>query len=283
MILGTALLTVLLAAPLAAGEDARSLHVTVTDDKGAPVSGLSADEVAVVENGVARVVLEVAPAPAPTLLVFILDTSLATRASLKLNVAPAASAFIQALPEGLACSLWTTGDRPTKVVDFTTDRGAVLRALERVFPIGGNTLLDALPEATADVKKREGERSVVVALTGLNPELSHRDRWQSVDDAENNADLFMALSFDEGGADFEDRQKYDYVLQTLADRSGGRYETVLSPMAVETGLRRLVAEVKSQFRLTYEPLPDVKDKGRKIEVKVARPGVKVRVHKGKPD
>jgi len=283
MILATAVLTALLAASGAAAEDTRTLRVTVTDEKGAPVVGLTAEEVAVVENGTARVVLEVAPEPAPTLLVFILDTSLATRAALKLNVAPAATAFIQAMPEGLTYALWTTGERPTKVVDFTTDRAAVVRALERVFPIGGNTMLDALPEATADVKKREGERSVVVALTGLNPEFSHRDRWQSVDDADKNADMFMGLSFDEGGAGLDDRQKYDYTLQTLADRTGGRYETVLSPMAVDTGLKRLVTEVKSQYRLTYEPLADVKDKDRKIEVKVARPGVKVRLRKGKRD
>jgi len=36
------------------------------------------------------------------------------------------------LPEGSRYALWTTGDRPTKVVDFTEDRAVAGRALKRV-------------------------------------------------------------------------------------------------------------------------------------------------------
>ncbi len=138
-----------------------------------------------------------------------------------------------------------------------------------------------MAEASADLNKKEGERSAVVALTGINLDLSHRDKWRSLEEAEKKAGLFLAVSYDEGQADFEDRQKYDYVLRGLSEKSGGRYETVLSPMAASQAMAKLLEDLKSQYRLKYVSAPDLKDKDRKVEVKVARPGVKVRVGRSK--
>jgi len=277
---GAWLLGVLLAAA-PADEESRTIRVTIVDEAGRPVAGLDPSEVAVVENGVARVVLGITPEDRPMNLALIVDTSMATRAALKLSVAPGLSEFVAGLPAGANLALWTTGDRPIKALDYTVDRSAAQRAVARLFPIGGNTLLDALVEASAELKKKEGERSVVVAVTGLDPDFSHRDRWQSLDQAEKNAELFLAVAYDEGGTDFEDRQKYDFVLAGLADRSGGRYETVLTAMAVAGALQKVLAEIKGQYRLTYAAGPEVKEKNRKLEVKVARPGIKTRLAKGK--
>ncbi len=46
-------------------------------------------------------------------------------------------------------------------------------------------------------------------------------------------------------------------------------------MGLDAALRRLNAQLRAQYRLSYATLPELKN--RKIEVKVARPGVKVRV------
>lgn len=265
-----------------AQEDNRTIRVTVTSDDGKPVSSLDAAEVAVLENGAARVVVEVTPEDRPLTLALIVDNSEATRSALKLSVAPALSSFVQALPANTTIAIWTTGDRPQKVLDYTEDRGAAQRAIARLNPIGGNTFLDALIEASKDLsKKKEGERTAVVAVTGFDPELSYRDRYQVVDDAAKNADFFSSVAYDESRVNFEDRQSYDYVLGGLADRTGGLYQTVLTPMAVEGALQKLLADLKSQYRLTYVPGADIKEKDRKLEVKVARPGTKTRFKKGK--
>jgi VWFA-related protein len=287
--MGTLLLSTLLAAqaPAAAPEEVRAFVATVTSDKGGAVTGLGANDVAILENGVARDLVSIDADERPVTLAFIIDTSEATRAALRLNLVEAATIFLKGLPEGSTFAIWSTGDRPTKVLDYTSDRVAAQKALARLFPRGGNTLLDAVAEASADLKKqgekekKEGERSVVVALTGLTPELSNRDKWRAVEEAEKKAPFFMAVSYEEGDADFEDRQKYDYVLSTLSQQSGGRYETVLSPMAVSASMGKLLDDLKSQYRVRYVSAPDLKDKDRKMEVKVARPGVKVRVGRSK--
>lgn len=281
--MGTLLLSALLAAqaPDAAPEEVRAVVATVTSEKGGPVTGLEADEVAILENGVARDLVSIVADERPVTLAFIIDTSETTRAALRLNLVGAATAFLQGLPDGSTFSVWSTGDRPVKVVDYTSDRVDAQKALTRLFPRGGNTLLDAVPEAAADLSKKEGERAAVVVLTGLSPDLSHRDKYRSLEEAGKKGGLFLAVSYEEGGADFEDRQKYDFVLGGLARQSGGRYETVLSPMAVSGAMGKLLDDLKNQYRLKYVGTPDLKDKDRKLEVKISRPGVKVRVGRSK--
>jgi hypothetical protein len=42
-------------------------------------------------------------------------------------------------------------------------------------------------------------------------------------------------------------------------------------------LDSFAGELGSQYRITYESVAGLKDKDRKVEVKVARPGAKVRI------
>jgi hypothetical protein len=109
----------------------------------------------------------------------------------------------------------------------------------------------------------------------VGPAFSSRDRYRVVEAAQKNVDLFMAVLIEEGQTDFDNRSSYDFVLSGLTKKTGGQYETTLSAMGLDSSLRKLGAQVRSQYRLSYASLPEMKS--RKIEVKVARPGVKVRV------
>ncbi len=137
----------------------RTVTVVATDAKGAPVRGLTAADAVVLENGVAREVVELSLDSRPLTLAILVDTSAPMATPFRLTVAGAVAQFLNRLPEGTRFAIWTTGDRPSKVADFGTDPAQASRALARAFPTGGNTLLDALVEASQDLSKREGERS----------------------------------------------------------------------------------------------------------------------------
>ncbi len=263
------------------GAQVRSLLVTITDQKGAPLEGLAPEEVVVVENGLARDVVGLSPDRRPLTTLALVDSSEVMGSDLRLNVLDPLLAFLRGLPEGSKYALWTTGDRPTKLVDYTSDVGEAAQALKRVAPQGGNTLLDALVEASVDLKQSEGERLAVVAVTKIGIEFSSRDRYRVVDEALAHAPLFMAVQIDEGAESFEDRTKYDYALGELTRRTGGVYETVISSMGVGPGLQKVAAAIKGQYRLRYATLPEIKN--RKLEVKVSRPGARVRIGLGTPD
>src|SRR5262245_14417982 len=88
----------------------RTVSVTVTDEKGAAVGGLAREDVAVVENGVARDVVSFSLDKRPLTVAFLLDTSAAIRTSYRLHVVAAVTAFLSGLPEGSQFALWTVGD-----------------------------------------------------------------------------------------------------------------------------------------------------------------------------
>jgi VWFA-related protein len=273
-----AMLTLLLAqAPPADAADAetKTVSVTVTDDKGNPVEGLSREDVALLENGVARDVVSLTLDRRPLTLAFLLDTSEAVASSLRLHLIDAVVGFLRQLPDGSRYALWTTGDRPMKLVDFTTEADAVRNALRRVAPQGGTTMLDAIVEASEDLKKKEGERFAVVAVTGVGPEFSSRSKEQVVDRLKDDSATFLGLIIEEGATSLENRNTYDYVFDHLARKSGGLFEVTLSAMGAENSLKKMAAHLRSQYQLTYATVADLKP--RKIEVQVARPRTRVRV------
>ncbi len=202
------------AAPATApGTEIRALTVTLLGEKDQEVTDISAADVALAENGVSRDIVSFKPDRRPLSVAIIVDTSLAMGSSYRLNVVDAVVGFVARLPEGARYAVWTTGDRPTKIVDHTDDRQAAGDALRRVAPQGGNMMLDAFAEASVDLKKlsREGDRTVVVAVTGTGPELSYRDKYRAAEEAEKNAELFLSVQIDSGEADFEMRSNLSYV------------------------------------------------------------------------
>src|SRR4051812_13368084 len=156
----------LLAQPTAPAEEPRTVTISVTDDKGLPVESLAAEEIAVVENGAARTLSRLEKDRRPLRLALIVDTSEPVADHYRLQMLDPILRFLSKLPEGTDYAVWTTGDRPTKVVDYGAAKVAATRALQRVFPTGGNTLLDALVEASKDLAVKEAGRSAIVVVTG---------------------------------------------------------------------------------------------------------------------
>ncbi len=251
----------------------------VTGEKGEPVEGLTADEVLVLENGAPRDVTRVERDQRPLTVAILVDSSGPQATSYRLNLVEAVAAFVRQLPEGARYVIWTTGDRPRKVVEVTDDRGGAAAALRKAFPTGGNTVLDALVEAAEDLQQREAERTLIVAVTGVGIGFSNRSRQGVVDEVRRRRVPVMAVQFEERGAEeFEAagsdqvaRTDYDYVLSNLS--RGGVYERPLSAMGVGTALGKVAAALAGSYRATYRT-PDGR-KPEKIEVQVARPGVRV--------
>jgi hypothetical protein len=263
------------APPAAPGTEVRALTVTLLDEKDREVTDVSAADVALVENGVARDITSFKPDRRPLSLAVLVDTSAAVGSAYRLNVVEAVVGLIARLPDGSRYALWTTGDRPTKVLDHTDDRGAAGPALRRVAPQGGNYMLDAFSEASKDLKKlsREGDRTAVVAVSFTGPEFSYLDKYRASEVAEKNAELFLSVQVESGGADFEMRTNLSYVMDRLARGSGGRYDLVLSAMGTDAALRKVSAHLRSGYRLAYATVSDLKR--RNLDLSIARLGTKV--------
>ena len=264
------------AAPTTApGTEVRALTVTLLDGKDQEVTDVSPSDVALLENGVSRPLVSFRPDRRPLSVAVLVDTSAAVGSAYRLNVVDAITGLIARLPEGSRYALWTTGDRPTKLRDFTDDRGAAAAALKMVAPMGGNYMLDAFDEASRDLRKngREGDRGAVVAVSFMGPEFSSVDKFRAADVAKDNAELFLSVQVEAAeGTDREMLTDVSYVMDRLAHASGGRFDTILSPMGLDGALRKVSAHLRSAYRLLYATVPDLKK--RDLDLRVARKDTK---------
>jgi VWFA-related protein len=283
LILAAALLLLAPPSPAPAADESRSLTVTVTDEKGAPVDGLTAQDVAVLESGAARTLTRVERDERPLRVAVLVDTSEPMGDHYRLQIVDPLLRFLGRLPKGTEFAVWTTGDRPNKVVDYGEGMTAAAKALRRIFPTGGNTLLDALVESSRDLQSKEAARSAIVVVTGTGAGFTNYSKEQVVDIVRPTGATVLAAEIEESSAEASrgqgevSRTDYDYTLANLADGTGGRREILLSAMGTEKVLDSFAGELSSQYRLTYESVAGLKDKDRKVEVKVARPGAKVRI------
>jgi VWFA-related protein len=268
-------------APAAEGET-RTISYSVVDDKDEAVRTLTAEDVAVQEDGVARPLQRLELDPRPLAVAVLLDTSVAMAPHYRLYLVDAVLQFLLRLPEGTRYAIWTTGDRPTKIFDWSDNRAAAAKALRRVVPQGGNTLLDALVEASRDLKNREDARSAIVVVTGMGVGFAGYDRRQVVDELQKQPVTVLGVEVDEdrslptlGASDQTSGLDYDFVLATAAKSSGGARETVLSPMGIEKALKGLAAQLTSRYRLTFAGAAGPRTP--KVDLTVALPGVKVRM------
>jgi VWFA-related protein len=286
--LGTIGMSLLLAAaPIAVDEEVRTLRVSVVDAKGRPVRDLEAHEVAVIENGVARRVTRIAEDSRPLTVALLVDSSAAVADQFRLDLVPALATFLRRLPDGTRVGLWTSGTRPTRAVDWTTETPAVEKALERVMLGGGNTLIDAIDEVLETLVAAEGQRAALVIVTGNGIEFSSRDRPLAVEQEKRRAGIEVdAVQIDvvsqlleapdraDDEAPGERQARYERALAPLTSETGGRHEHVLSSTAVAGALARIAVDLSQGYVLTYASVPGLRT--RKTEVLVSRPKVSIR-------
>lgn len=251
----------------------RTIGFGALTTKGAPVRDLPLDEVAVVENGVAREVVRVEADTRPLALVVIVDDSPVTGAGFRFDIIGAVEAFLKQMPAGTRYSLWLTADRPTRVLEWSEQPSEVGFVLRRAVQRGGNTIIDTLAEASRDLARREGDRTAVVAITATGPEMSQRDKVIAVEQSLANAEMFFAVQVHEGEQDFDSLEAQGYVLDRLTRETGGLFEEALTTMGVRGALDRVASSLVAQHRVTYRTEPDMAK--RKVEVRVARPDLRI--------
>jgi len=266
--------------------DVRTLDVWVTDSKGSAVRGLVPEETAVVENGVARSVTRLEEDHRPLTVAVVVDSSAPMATFYRLHLVEPVVQLLNQLPADSRFAVWTTGDRPHKFADWGDDVAAASRALRRVAPQGGNTVLDAIIDASAELKQKESERSAVVVISGVGIGFTNYERRQVVEKAKAGGATFMVVQFEETGesapaaGETVTRFDYDYVFDSITRQSGGLREITMSAMGVPGSVEKVAQALKAPYRLSYTTVPDLKE--RKVEVRVARPGVKVRTGPVRP-
>jgi len=255
----------------------------VSDSGGAPLRDLALTDVSLAGGGATLPIESFELDERPARVALLIDSSRPMASAYRVEFVRAAKAFVASLPSTTHVSVWTTGDRPTKVIDdLDLNEEGTSRDLEnrlaRVPPAGGNTILDAIVEAAQDLEKVEGGRKIVVFLSGQGPGFANDSRQGVVDRVlKTGVEVMGVMSTEQGQATAGgevSQEDYDFVFGELTSRTGGRLERPLTTMAASTVLARVAADLRSTYRLSFH------FRGAKVprlDLQVAHPSVKVRL------
>lgn len=263
----------------------RQIYVSAVDSRGQPVTGLTAADFVVREDGVAREVVDARTATAPLHVVLLVDDSTATTDA-TVYIREGLQAFVERLHGKGSIELMTFGDRPTVVVPFTDDTEALKQQIARIFPRpgAGAYLLDAIRDATRSLARRKTERPAIVALTFERAVDYSNLQYQQVLEAlrESGAALHVLAVGTPSASLSDEMRNRNIVIGEGPDTSGGRRDQVLAVSGIPETLKETADELAQQYVLTYQQ-PDRLVPPKKIEVSTPRRDVVVRARARLPE
>lgn len=259
--------------------DARSqtVYVSVLGAREAPVTGLSAADFAVREDGVAREVLKAEPATDPMQIVLIVDDSQAAADALQ-PMREGLTAFVEKLKGRAEIGIVTVGDRATSLVPSTTDTAALKKGITRIFARTGSGayLLDAIMDVSRGFERRKATRPVIVALTMEGVEFSNLQYDSVLKALQASGASLHALAVGTPASSMADEMRNrNVVLAEGTERTGGRRDQILTPSGIAEALPRVADELLNQYMVTYGR-PESLIPPEKMQVTVSRPNVTVR-------
>lgn len=278
----------LLAAPAAAqpqGSSSRTqqIYVSVVNGKGEPVAGLTERDFAVREDGVAREVINVEPATAPLDIMLLVDDSQAITPAIP-HLRDALPKFVDRLQGKARIGVVTFGERPTSVVEHTSDAEALKKGLNRIFarPGSGAYLLEAVEDVSRGLQKRDTARPVIVVITAEGVEFSNLQHERVLEELRDSGAVLHVLSIGTPAASVSDEMRNrNLLISQGTEQTGGRRDQLLSPMALDQRLLQLAGELLNQYVVTYGR-PETLVPPEKVQVTTTKEGLTARARTRAP-
>jgi Ca-activated chloride channel family protein len=278
--------------------------VIASDSGGRYVIDLKKSDFKLLEDGVAQQIEFFGSVDQPFTVALLLDSSGSTMDQLD-QIKAAALAFLDNLRAQDRVMIMNFDDSVHIQCDFTSDRGALRRAVESIQPGEFTQVYEAIYTAVWErLRNVKGRRAVIVFTDGIDTASSEIDDEDTLDAvAETEAVLVYPIRYstradverrlrkrnDYQGQSGEERMKVldrtyraaDEYLGQLAELSGGMLERADTLTDLNGAFARIAAELRQQYLLGYYPTNTKEnDSERKITVQVARKGVKVRARPG---
>jgi Ca-activated chloride channel family protein len=262
-----------------------NVFVTVTDDHGAPISGLTKENFQLTEDGQPQTISVFdKEAALPLSVVMSIDTSLSTRKDLPLELI-SARRFAHAILRSVdALALYEFSETVNEVVPFTANLKTIDHGIERIHSGSATAVYDALYLAARALEPRQGRKVMVVITDGGDTvsQVTYQEAVRSSQEAEAIVYSIIVVPIeasagrDTGG---------EHALIQLSEDTGGKYFYATSVPQLDEAFRQISDELRTQYLVAYYPSRRLSDSNfRRIEVKVngvpASPSLAVRHRTG---
>jgi hypothetical protein len=272
-----AVVLAILLLPAIAAPATRTVYITVTDNKGMPVTDLTAADLAVKEGGKEREIVKAEPAKAKMRLALAVEERLVGDGAVRLGIFE----FVKRLVDSAEISLITVGLSNRTVIDYTSDINALVDTINKwtLNPTPDSNLSEGILELANKFAAAKPERPVlvVVALSGGQAGVDPRNVLDKIgDSAMTMHSVTLGLGGSVGGVgSLGDESGREQVLGDGPKQSGGRRIDVPVTNAVPKALHQVAADLLSQYVVTYT-LPEGVKPNKRFNVSTKKRGVTLR-------
>jgi Ca-activated chloride channel family protein len=269
------------------GADVVSVDASVQRER-RPVTGLTAADFELLDNGVAQEVSGVTYEKLPIDVTLVLDVSASVTGATLDELRRALRQVRTDLTAADRLRLMAFNMRIRRLVDFTQPAADVDQALGAVRSGGSSAVFDALAVALAS-PDTPGRRRLVVLFSDGQDSSSISDAATLLDVAKRStptiASILASPVLERPASVLRTSASLaSATIQTVSDRlaaeTGGMVTTVKSGENLTSKFRRMVQDFRSSYVLYFTPRGVERSGPHTLEVRVKRPGVEVRARRG---
>ena len=246
------------------------VYATVLDERGEPVSGLTADDFVVEENGRRQQIQAFAAGNVPLSLAIAIDRSFSMSRERLTQVVYATQRLLGELRIDDGVMLLAVGSQVEVLTPLSTDHRAAYDALRELQPWGTTPLFDATVSAINAIQNATGRRALVLLSDGTD-RYSDTTASDMVAQARRHDVLVYPVALG---------QSPPAVFAELATVTGARSVTVPDVRTLSSSLSSIATELRRQYLIGYVPTATDGGGWRAITVRVNKPGLRVRARDG---
>lgn len=265
----------------------RTVYVTVTDVKGAPVTDLTAANFKVKEGGKDREIVKAEPAKAKPHMALMVEERLSPDQATRVGLFE----FVKRLNGAAEMSLITVGLRNTTVVPYLTDPNPLLKAINELSlnPQPTSNLTEGINDIARSLEQQHPERPVIVVVGFSGGQAGGGSAASILTQLRQSGATLYAVTFGPPGSGnsgnlgtMGDESGREQVLGDGAKQSGGRRTDVVTTSAIPKALLQVADDLAAQYVITYA-LPDGVKRDRRFSISTDRKGVTLRAPTALPD
>ena len=274
--------------PIKLSADLVTVITSVTDAAGNHVSGLTQNDFTLYEDNTPQDIAGFYPqGDLPLRLIFLFDTSSSIRHRFDFEQRAAAQFFRQVMRPGDQGAIMSVATDPKLELQFTSDVDRLVNTLGSLKAEGATALYNALIEASRYIRPAEG-RHVMIVLSDGTDTASASNFAQALTEVQKS-DVVIYAVHSTGVAPSANVQDLagEFVLKAMCEDTGGRaffppiYDDPKKEVRdLDEIYRRITAEIRAQYVLTYYSKSEARSTFKKIRIDVKRPGLQVRARSG---
>jgi len=227
----------------------KKLLVSVRDNQGQPVTGLTAGNFSLTENGTARPVtvncqVSAGAAAVAASVAILIDSSGSLSATDLANEKAAAKQLVSSLGANDAIAVYSFDDAVTQRIDFTTNKVAANTAIDGIVIGGGTALYRALSDAAIALGIRTGRKAIVLMTDGQDS-VGGTTLDQAVIAAQAAGAPVFTVGFGSG--------VNSSILTRIANDTGGFSSTSATSANLQQILQQIGQALASQCEISYTP------------------------------